>query len=73
MKRLIENLKTKEDILNIIVTFILWVIIRFHNLTQYIKFMHYKALRIPCEMSTDYKLGSKYCYRTDKHENGDNL
>lgn len=71
MKRLINILKTKEDILNIIINLSLWIIIRFHNLTQYIKFMHYKALRIPCEISTDYMLGSKYCYRTDKH--GDNL
>jgi hypothetical protein len=63
MKRLINNLKSSEDILNVLLIAAVLVIVKTSNGVQYVKMGYYKIRGIPCYMYRDQKFGEKTCYR----------
>jgi len=63
MKRLLNNLKSSEDILNVLLIALVLAIVKTSNFAQYVKMFYYKVRGIPCYMHRDQKFGEKTCYR----------
>lgn len=66
MKRLMNNLKSFDDIMNLVWIAIFLMVIKSSNAIQYTKMAYYKLRKIPYYMITEHKFGVKICYRNDK-------
>lgn len=68
MKRLWNNIRTLDDIMNTILTSVVFTIVKTSNGIQYIKMGVYKIRGVKCYMFHDHKFGEKYCYRLKDNE-----
>ena len=66
MKRLLNNLRSWDDFMNIVLTVIVLIVVKISSTIQYMKMFYYKIRGIPCYMITDHKFGEKICYRIEK-------
>ncbi len=66
MKRLFRNIKSWNDILNIILILLATSIIKIVNAFNYLKMCYYKIRKVPYYFSNDIKFGILSCHRKEK-------